>query len=772
MAEAHSAVGFQFTVTPDGIDIDFNRQAFKAVLTSSRRSWRKRFIRFFNRYYAGVYPARAETYALALAVFLGFDKGANIDLSRGVVSQIENKLPSITGMGGRHYVAAAAFTGVVWVGWVLVVRYLLKGLFTYQGWMTEGRGKKSLATRIWAPLTWLFSGRSPQLYSFQSSLPKLPVPAVKDTLDRYLRSMRPLLNDEEYDDFTKLAQEFETTIATRLQRYLQLKSWWSTNYVSDWWEEFVYLHCRDPIMVNSNFYGMDLLKVRPSSKQTARAATLIQGCFRWRSKLDKENVKPLMAGMVPLCSYQYERQFNTTRIPGIEKDRIIKMNDSRHIAVHHKGRWFKVYCYYAGRLLTTAEIEQQLDYILEDDSLPDDGEETLAALTAGKRVPWAEARTKFFGAGVNGRSLKAIESAAFAVSLDEEEMTLESSESLSKYAKALLHGKTTDRWFDKTFTLVVFKNGVYGMNVEHAWADAPITGHLMEEILFNEFQRRKYKEDGSCDADKMRLPFKPEKLRWEIDDECLAVINKQYSIASELAESVDMYIMPFGIEHNCQTQPDKKGFGKRLIKTFRVSPDAYVQLALQLANYRDQGSFSQTYEASMTRLFREGRTETVRSCTIETSAFVKAMEKGAPKEELQKLLRIAAGNHVKLYQSAMTGKGVDRHLFTLYVVSRYLGLESKFLDKALTQQWKLSTSQTPHSQANLIDFNKHPTMISAGGGFGPVSEVGYGVSYIVCHEDLIMFHVSSKKTCPTTTSQRFAHNIEKAMLDIAAVMQN
>ena len=62
--------------------------------------------------------------------------------------------------------------------------------------------------------------------------------------------------------------------------------------------------------------------------------------------------------------------------------------------------------------------------------------------------------------------------------------------------------------FDKTFTLVVFKNGVYGMNVEHAWADAPITGHLMEEILFNEFQRRKYKEDGSCDADKMRLPFK------------------------------------------------------------------------------------------------------------------------------------------------------------------------------------------------------------------------------------------------------------------------
>lgn len=33
-----------------------------------------------------------------------------------------------------------------------------------------------------------------------------------------------------------------------------------------------------------------------------------------------------------------------------------------------------------------------------------------------------------------------------------------------------------------------------------------------------------------------------------------------------------------------------------------------------------------TYEASMTRLYRDGRTETVRSCSIESSAWVKAME--------------------------------------------------------------------------------------------------------------------------------------------------
>ena len=36
------------------------------------------------------------------------------------------------------------------------------------------------------------------------------------------------------------------------------------------------------------------------------------------------------------------------------------------------------------------------------------------------------------------------------------------------------------RWFDKSFTFIVFKNGKMGINAEHSWADAPIMGHLWE----------------------------------------------------------------------------------------------------------------------------------------------------------------------------------------------------------------------------------------------------------------------------------------------------
>lgn len=62
------------------------------------------------------------------------------------------------------------------------------------------------------------------------------------------------------------------------------------------------------------------------------------------------------------------------------------------------------------------------------------------------------------------------------------------------------------------------------------------------------------------------------------------------------------------------------------MKKCRVSPDAFIQLILQLSYYRDAGRFCLTYEASMTRLFREGRTETLRPCTVESSAWVTAME--------------------------------------------------------------------------------------------------------------------------------------------------
>lgn len=98
----------------------------------------------------------------------------------------------------------------------------------------------------------------------------------------------------------------------------------------------------------------------------------------------------------------------------------------------------------------------------------------------------------------------------------------------------------------------------------------------------------------------------------------------------------------------------------------------------------------------------------------------------------------------------MCGHGIDRHLFCLYVVSKYLEVDSPFLNEVLSEPWRLSTSQTPHGQTPKMDLKKHPQCISSGGGFGPVADDGYGVSYIIAGENLIFFHISAKKSCQAT----------------------
>lgn len=61
--------------------------------------------------------------------------------------------------------------------------------------------------------------------------------------------------------------------------------------------------------------------------------------------------------------------------------------ESRHVAVYHKGRFFKVWLYDGSRLLQPRELELQFQRILDDPSPAQPGEEKLAALTAGGRYP-------------------------------------------------------------------------------------------------------------------------------------------------------------------------------------------------------------------------------------------------------------------------------------------------------------------------------------------------------------------------------------------------
>ncbi|KAM4531512.1 carnitine O-palmitoyltransferase 1, liver isoform 1-T2 [Odontesthes bonariensis] len=766
MAEAHQAVAFQFTITPEGIDLQLSYQALNQIYQSGVRSWKKRVSRMRNRVIKGVYPASPSSW-----VFVAIGILATIymqsDPSMGLIAKIQQHLPlslhvSLSAQG-QTMVSALVFSTLLWLSLILALRFCLKLLLSYHQWMFEQHGRISNTTKVWVTLMRLFSSRKPLLYSYQTSLPHLPVPAIKETLSRYLESVRPLQTDAQFQRMTDLAVEFESSLGNRLQRYLKLKALWATNYVSDWWEEYIYLRSRGPIMVNSNYYGMDFLYVTPTAVQAARAGNTITALLLYRRKVNREELTPtrVPGTVIPLCAAQCERMFNTTRTPGAETDVLQHWQDSEFVAVYHRGRYFRLWVYQAGRLLSPREIESQIQRILDDTSLPFPGEEKLGALTAGDRVPWSQMRKRYFSSGLNKRSLDIIDRAAFFVTLDDEEQGMRGDDpagNLDRYAKSLLHGKCYDRWFDKSFSIVIYKNGKSGLNAEHSWADAPTVAHLWEYTLATDAFQLGYTEDGHCKGEVACSLPPPQRLLWDIPSEVQAQVCSSLAVAQALADDVDCHVFPF------------RDFGKGRIKKCRISPDAFIQISLQLAYYRDRGGFCLTYEASMTRLFREGRTETVRSCSNESCAFIKALEGGEAGEQCRRLFQLASEKHQNLYRMAMTGAGIDRHLFCLYVVSKYLGVESPFLKEVLSEPWRLSTSQTPVQQMELFDLKNHPEFVSLGGGFGPVADDGYGVSYIIVGEDMINFHVSSKYSCSETDSHRFGAQIKKALLDIMALL--
>ncbi|KAL3320828.1 Carnitine palmitoyltransferase [Cichlidogyrus casuarinus] len=771
MAEAHAAVAFSFVVTDEGVAFRYDKEVINAVLNSGIRTWKRLTAHFKNSIYNRIYPFHISSW-LYFVLFVFMTLYLKLEQTTRLFGHFEVFYKETVGLNHYHLPACLTLSFFLWITGVLLNKILLRSLLLWKGFMFIPPGKSTSTLKLWALMLKIASSSRVRLYSYQDALPCLPVPSLSDTIERYLLSVKPLLSEEKFSSLSKKAYDFASSYnGKKLQFYVKMKWLLSSNYVSDWWEDYVYLANRSPLLSNSNYYGMGTFVMGDKPPyfelpgQAPRCAMFCMLLLELRRMIAHETMKPLMLrNLIPLCSGQYERQFNTTRIPQLQKDKIIHLNSSDHIVVQHRGRYFKCLIKKNGRLIRPRDLEYTLECILHDESEPQLGEERLAAFTAGPRDNWAEARKDFFSSGVNKTSLDAIEKAAFTVSLDQEEYPFkvkdiqdpELLKQINHFSKRLLHGNACDRWFDKSFHMIIDRNGQFGFNEEHSWADAPVNAHKVENVLiweatYNEEKRPFFHYEGGHCHGEAEYYLKPQRLKWNMPNKCLEMQEESYRVAKALADDTDMNVSMFD------------EYGRGFIKKANFSPDAFLQMTLQLAVFLDMQKFLLTYEASMTRLYRDGRTETVRSCTEQSCRFIKAFfDKSVSVQEKMNLLREACENHQRLYRLAMTGKGVDRHLFSLYVVSKFLNIEMPFLKEVLSEPWRLSTSQTAMGQ-NEDPKNVLNTYLNVGGGFGPVSEDGYGVSYMFIGEKLLSFHISSKFSCSSTSSERFATNIAKSL---------
>uniref|UniRef100_A0A8C9UJN6 Carnitine palmitoyltransferase 1C n=1 Tax=Spermophilus dauricus TaxID=99837 RepID=A0A8C9UJN6_SPEDA len=706
MAEAHQAVNFMPSLTSDRGEVELSGPMWQEIYLSGLRSWKRHLLRFWNDFLTGVFPATPLSWlflfsAIQLAWFL------QLDPSLGLMEKIKELLPD---WGGQHHrlrgvLAAALFASCLWGALIFTLHVALRLLLSYHGWLLEPHEAMSSTTKTWL----VCEGTH--------------IPCTHDTV---LWSLSADLFAEGLAKLLRLAWN------SLLQPIVLLLQGSLSSQVSDWWEEFVYLRSRNSLMVNSNYYMMDFLYVTPTPLQAARAGNAVHALLLYRRRLNRQEIPPnLLMGMRPLCSAQYEKIFNTTRVPGVQKDYIRHLQDSRHVAVFHRGRFFRVGTHSQNGLLSPRALEQQFQRILDDPSPP-----------CPQRLLWMPMPTLCWSAGATTGE--------------------------SALGNKTLHprpGQPLDPGLRTPYPVesVVFSNGKLGLSVEHSWADCPISGHMWEFTLATECFQLGYSADGHCKGRPDPTLPQPQRLQWDLPEQVHLSISLALRGAETLSSNVDCHVFPFS------------HFGKSFIKRCHLSPDSFVQMALQLAHFRDRGQFCLTYESAMTRLFLEGRTETVRSCTREACDFVRAMEDQEKTDpQCLALFRVAVEKHQALLKAAMCGQGVDRHLFALYIVSRFLHKSPEGAG-VHSEQWPLSTSQIPVQQTHLFDVHNYPDYVSSGGGFGPAGDHGYGVSYIFMGDDMITFHISSKKSSTKTDSHRHSHrlgqHIEDALLDVASLFQ-
>ncbi|KAM9326172.1 carnitine O-acetyltransferase isoform 2-T2 [Gastrophryne carolinensis] len=564
----------------------------------------------------------------------------------------------------------------------------------------------------------------------QEGLPRLPIPPLQQTLDKYLQALTPLVSQEEWSHTRELVEEFRTSgVGERLQKGLERRAKKTENWLSDWWLQTAYLEYRLPVVVHSS-PGLVLPKqdFEDRQGQLRFAAKLIEGVLDFKAMIDNQTLPIERIGGNPLCMNQYYQILSSCRIPGPKRDSVVNYSQAKkpptHITVVHNFQFFELDVYYSdGSPLTVDQIFTQLEKIWGT-SLQTN-KEPIGILTTNHRNSWAKAYNNLIKDKINKESVRSIQKSIFTVCLDAPMPIVSDNHYRSRVGAQMLHGggsqlNSGNRWFDKTLQFIVAEDGSCGLVYEHAPAEGPPIVALVDHVV--EYT----KKPDLVRSPMIPLPM-PKKLRFNITPEIKNDIEKAKQNLNIMVQDLDLNVFVL------------KAFGKNFPKSEKLSPDAFIQVGLQLAYFRMYGHACATYESASLRMFRLGRTDTIRSASVQSLEFVKAMEdSGKQNQEKVDLLRKAVQAHRAYTDMAVSGKAIDRHL---------LGLKLQAVE-------------------DLVPAKTDCVMC-----FGPVVPDGYGVCYNPM-EDHINFAVSAFNSCADTNAARMAHYLERALCDMQKLIQS
>lgn len=556
------------------------------------------------------------------------------------------------------------------------------------------------------------------LFRYQKELPKLPVPSLDETTGKYLKSIQPYLSSEQFAKSSEIVEDFKNGKGQELQSRLSEFAKDKDNWLAEYWDDYAYLSFRDPIVpFISYFFSHKDLNNEIGKSQLLKSTLISYYTIQFMESVQNETLEPEIIKGNPYCMNAFHYMFNNSRVPAPGSDITAKYDGfkNQYFIVLINNHFYKVNHHLNGQSLTKSQIYNQLQFIINENAQAEKGV-PVGALTSLNRDEFLSTYENMTKSPINKLSYETVHASSFIICLDSNTpITIE------EKSRNCWHGDGQNRYFDKPLEFFISANGNSGFLGEHSRMDATPTVQMNNYILGEIF-----KEDPKQLLQELNtetLHDIPKKLEWDISPKARADIYQAIEKFNETINAHDEEIFQY------------YGYGKNLIKQFKVSPDAYVQMLMQLAYYKYTGKVRPTYESAATRKYLKGRTETGRSVSNESKKFVETWtDFNTSTEEKIETFNAACKQHVKYLLDAADGRGVDRHLFGL---KQMLGPNEEvpeiYKDPifSYSASWYLSSSQVPSEYFQSW-------------GWSQVIDEGFGLAYLV-NSDWLHVHISCKK---------------------------
>lgn len=568
------------------------------------------------------------------------------------------------------------------------------------------------------------------------NLPSYPIPDLKDTLNRYLEWVEPLISNEELEEAKQSVELFLNTEGSvkMEQKIKDLGNRQEDSWIYDYWVK-CHLEVRAPLTPHTNVPIIYENKKISEYDVLERIAILMHSTAMIYKDFKDNGAGAYLVKNKLYSSDQFHGvlgSINHIR-EGID-EYYINDKESQNIVFNYKNHHYSIQVIENNRVVSANEILKTLENVVESTTTTNIPNVNYVTIGVDRNRAGA-VFSEILEVEENELAYQKIKDAIMIMNYDD----IDANDVYEELHNASYNHRCVNRWHGKGLQFSCSKNGILSFIVDHSFCDGGTEVYLINRL-------KQYIESEDFLFEDIENGIKVEKLEFHLSED----IKKSLL---EFKTGYDQCMDSFKTKYVDFEELSRQGLREKGI----LSGDGFIHLAFQVAQYMTYGHINNTYISVDARKYFRGRTEANRPTTKESVNFVQEfLENKKPKEEICELMHEALNAHHRRVKLCQSGQGVNRYLYVLESIFEDYGEEMGIDDKPslfTTKAYKtigvnhLSTTSFGHPDMKYLYFP-------------PVIDHGFGIFYMV---DIESFMIITAYNEDLETMEKMIKNLKECI---------